>query len=117
MKIGDRFFILDFNYYCKHNNIRCLRNNIYKSVKVKNYEHLVHLWRTHPTVDNSKSEEDNLIKSLRYVIRHIKEYKPNKLICTYESFFWLTFDLSEEEMIKMLLKINSNLASAKHKIL
>lgn len=71
----DNLTIWHFNYICDNYEVRCLRNNIYETVKVNDFKHLVELWRNHPRCFNENDYNQNpnkLLFSIRYIFREIE---------------------------------------------
>lgn len=105
LKLADKLIIWTFDAICKDYEVRCLRNNIYKSIVVKNFDHLVELWRTHPTVHNENGEALKLLESIRYILRNQK--RRNTLIGhhnTNQYLFSIYIGMSEKEMLEYLHK-------------
>lgn len=109
INFATKLIILEFDSLCKKHEVRCLRNNIYQSIVVKDFNHLAELWLTHPRYyfDGKIYCKDPLllIKSLRYIFREIKRQNSEKgKFNTYEFLFTIYVDYSEKEIIDEIKK-------------
>lgn len=101
MSFADKVIEYEFDNLCKNHHVRCLRNNIYQSIHVQDFKHLLELWTTHPYF---VGDYTLLIKSLRYILIKEKSFLTGRLLSTYGYLFWLTVDMSESELIENIKK-------------
>jgi hypothetical protein len=99
LTIADKLSIWHFNMLCKKYEVRCLRNNIYQSVIVRDFDHLAELWKTNPRSDNYCKDPIWLLKSLRYILKKQNQYPIGKFN-TYEYLFTIYIGMNEQEVIE-----------------
>jgi len=105
MSFADKVIEYEFNNLCKMHHVRCLRNNIYQSIHVKDFNHLFELWTNHK--HGPCGDYTLLIRSLRYILIKDKNFLNNRLLNTYGYMFNITVDVSEENLIKMVKEMYS----------